>query len=137
VDIEEFYDENPTRRTSEELEFGRAWTDDRGNLYEVSWVHDTGELYVMGEPVEPIFSDGLGDDFVQHLPTEDVVVTVLTTISDRSVLDRTLSGWSQAMKQRNSIAWLRDRLAHPPADGAVSTSEDDAPEEVRGADPTG
>jgi hypothetical protein len=132
VDIEEFYDENPVRRTSEELEFGREWTDDKGNRYEVSWVHDTGELYVMGEPVEPIFSDGLGDDFVQHLPTEDVVVTVLTTITDRSVIDRTLAGWSQAMPQPNSLAWLRDRLSHPPADGAPS-SGDDAPEEVPGA----
>ncbi len=133
MDIEEFYDENPVRRSSDELEFGRDWTDDSGNRYEVSWVHDTGELYIMGEPVEPIFSDGLGDEVVQHLPTKDVVVTVLTTIAERSDIERTLGGWSEAMRQSNSLAWLRDRLAHPPVGGAAATSGDDAPEEVPGA----
>jgi hypothetical protein len=132
VDIEEFYDENPVRRSSEELEFGRDWTDDQRNRYEVAWVEDTGELYIMGEPVEPIFSDGLGDDFVQRLPTEDVVVTILTTIPDRAAIDRTLAGWSKAMKQPNSLAWLRDRLANPPTDGGQPSSGD-APEEVPGA----
>jgi hypothetical protein len=136
VDIEEFYDENPTRRTSEELEFGRDWSDNVGNHYEVSWVHDTGELYVMGAPVEPLFSDGVGDVFVQSLHTEDVVVTVLATIPERAVVEQTLAGWSKAMGQTNSIDWVRDHVAHRVRSGGaeVPPSPDDAPEEVRGAE---
>ncbi len=136
MDIEEFYDENPTRRTSEEFEFGREWSDNSGNHYEVSWVQDTGELYVMGAPVEPIFSDGIGDDFVQRLHTEDVVVTVLAAIPERAVVEQTLAGWSQAMGQTNSIDWVRDRIAHRVGSGSseVSPREDDAPEEVPGAE---
>jgi hypothetical protein len=137
VDIEEFYDENPTRRTSEELEFGRDWSDNIGNHYEVSWVQDTGELYVMGAPVEPIFSDGLGDDFVKRLHTEDVVVTVLAAIPERAVVEQALAGWSRAMGQTNSIDWVRDRVAHRIGSGSSEVSpprEDDAPEEVPGAE---
>ena len=136
MDIEAFYDENPTRRTSEELEFGRDWSDNSGNRYEVSWVEDTGELYVMGAPVEPIFSDGIGDDFVQSMHTEDVVVTVLATIPERAVVDQALAGWSKAMGETNSIDWVRARVANRVRSGSpeVSPSPEDAPEEVPGAE---
>ncbi len=135
MDIEEFYDENPARRASEELEFGRDWSDNSGNHYEVSWVHDTGELYVMGAPVEPLFSDAVGDVFVQSLHTEDVVVTVLATIPERAVVEETLAGWSQAMTQTNSIEWVRDRVAHHVRSSSATSpsSPDDAPEEIPGA----
>jgi hypothetical protein len=137
VDIEEFYDENPTRRTSEEFEFGRDWSDNSGNHYEVSWVQDTGELYVMGAPVEPIFSDGIGDEFVKRLHTEDVVVTVLAAIPERAEVERALAGWSQAMDQTNSIDWVRERIAHQVrsrGSQVAPPSEDDAPEEIPGAE---
>jgi hypothetical protein len=136
MDIEEFYDENPTRRTSEELEFGRDWSDNSGNRYEVSWVQDTGELYVMGAPVEPIFSDGIGDDFVQAMHTEDVVVTVLATIPERAVIDEALAGWSKVMGETNSIDWVRDRVAHRVrSEGSeISLAPEDAPEEVPGSE---
>ena len=80
MDIEEFYDANPVRRSSEEFEFGRDWSDAQGNRSEVSWIRDTGELYVMTAPVEPIVPDPVGDEFVQPLPTEAVRVEVLRVI---------------------------------------------------------
>ena len=50
MDIEQFYEADERRRRSEELELGTEWHDATGARYEVSWVADTGELYVMFEP---------------------------------------------------------------------------------------
>jgi len=78
MDIEEFYDQNPARRTSEEFEFGRDWSDGRRQPRRDQLVHDTGELYLMTAPFEPIVASGLpGDEHVPRLPTNKVVVEVL------------------------------------------------------------
>ena len=50
MDIEEFYEADERRRRSEEIELGTEWLDADGVRYELSWVADTGELYVMREP---------------------------------------------------------------------------------------
>lgn len=111
MDIEEFYDADPRRRASEEVQFGREWTDAEGRRYEVVWVADTGEVYAMFEPVEPMASDGIGDIFPQHLPSEALTVEVLAVIADREELDRRFDGWETAMREPDSIRWVRDRLA--------------------------
>ena len=49
MDIEDFYDQDPRRRASDEIEFGREWTED-DLRFEVAWIADTGEVYVMAEP---------------------------------------------------------------------------------------
>ena len=54
MDIEEFYAADERRRRSAELEFGRDWHDENGRCA-VSWIEDTGELYLMREP-----SSGVG-----------------------------------------------------------------------------
>jgi len=111
VDIEEFYDADPRRRASEEIAFGREWTDADGGRYEVMWIVDTGEVYAMFEPVEPIASDGVGDIFVQHMPTSAVTVEVLGVIADRAEVERRLAGWEEQMTEPGSISWVRERLA--------------------------
>ena len=111
MDIEEFYDENPRRRTSEELEYGREWHDAEGNRYAVSWVRDTGELYAMREPVEPMVVDGAGDEFVPRMPTEIVTVEVLGRVATLEGVERLLAGWPDQMTKPNSLQWVRDRLA--------------------------
>ena len=103
MDIEEFYDADPRRRESGEIEFGRDWSDDAGGRCEVSWVVDTGELYVMQEPIEPVYSDGLGDVAVQHVPTEDVTVEILAVVpsrGDRRDLRRLGAGDAAAQQHR-------------------------------------
>jgi len=110
VDIEEFYDADPRRRASEEVVLGREWTDADGGRYEVLWVADTGEVYAMFEPVEPMASDGIGDIFPQHMPTEAVTVEILGTVTTRADLDARLAGWEAAMPEPGSIAWVRDRI---------------------------
>jgi hypothetical protein len=110
VDIEEFYDADPRRRASDEVAFGHEWTDPDGGRYEVMWVVDTGEVYAMFEPVEPMASDGIGDIFPQHLPTGAVTVEVLGTFATRDEIDAALAGWEAAMRDPGSIAWIRARV---------------------------
>ena len=43
MDIEEFYDHDPRRQSSDEVEFGREWSEN-GLRFEVAWIVDTGEL---------------------------------------------------------------------------------------------
>ena len=114
MDIEEFYDENPARRASEEFEFGRDWSNADGGRCELSWVRDTGELYVMAEPTSAIVPDTLGDEFLRRIPTKAMKVEVLGVVSTRERVDQTLAGWADAMPAPNSIAWVRSRLAAPP-----------------------
>ena len=135
VDIEEFYDERPVRRTSEEFEFGRDWTDSEGKRAEVSWVQDTGELYLMSEPVEPIIPDLLGGEHLQHLPKKELIVEVLAVLASLDAVEDALAGWRQAMNAPNSLAWLRDRAATPPQGHDGQSNPEDNPTEIPGADP--
>jgi hypothetical protein len=112
VDIEEFYDENPARRDSEELEFGRDWSDANGTRCELSWVQATGELYLMTEPVEPIIADMFGDEHLQRMPTKLVTVEVLAVVPTRGAVDELLAGWEDKMTGPSSVAWVRERLTN-------------------------
>ena len=111
MDIEQFYDGDPRRRESEEVEFGREWSDANGLRTELSWVADTGELYAMAEPSEPVFMDPIGDTRVPELPTELVTVEILGVVDDRSRLDQLLAGWEGQMEKPNSLQWVRERLS--------------------------
>jgi hypothetical protein len=68
MDIEDFYDQDPRRRASDEIEFGREWSEN-GQRFEVSWIADTGEVYVMAEPYSR-----------REISTESVTVEVLAVI---------------------------------------------------------
>jgi hypothetical protein len=112
MDIEEFYDADPRRRESEEIEFGREWSDVNGMRTELSWVAATGELYAMAEPAGSVEMDPLGDTRVDDLPTELLTVEILGVVPDRAAVDELLAGWERAMeKSPNSLQWVRDRLA--------------------------
>ncbi|MEX0948620.1 MAG: hypothetical protein WD296_07430 [Acidimicrobiia bacterium] len=111
MDIEQFYDADPRRRESEEVEFGRDWSDGSGVRSELSWVADTGELYVMWEPDAPIDMDPVGDVYEEKLPTEAVTVEVLGVFNSREAVDQLLEGWEDAMVQPDSLAWVRARVA--------------------------
>ena len=133
MDIEAFYDQDPRRRPSEELEFGQDWHDADGARYELSWVRDTGELYSMSEPNAAIVSDGLGDQRLGSLPSDTISVEVLGEIAAEDQLEAALAGWRDAMAQPNSLQWVRDRVAGGAAAGGT-VGPDDEPTRVRGAD---
>ena len=99
MDIEEFYDQDPRRRGSDEIEFGREWSEN-GQRFEVSWIADTCEVYVMAEPYSR-----------REISTESVTVEVLAVIEGRDAIHSVLAGWREAMAKPNSLAWVRDRIA--------------------------
>jgi hypothetical protein len=99
MDIEEFYDEDPRRQASEEIEFGREWYEN-DERFEVAWVADTGEVYAMAEPYSR-----------RGVSTESVTVEVFAVIEGRDAINSVLTGWQDAMSQPNSLAWVRARIA--------------------------
>lgn len=113
VDIEEFYDEDERRRGSAELELGREWRDRYGVRYELNWVEDTGELYVMREPVPHEWADPFGGIHVKkddETAMEAMTVAVVATVADRATLEATVAGWEDAMGRSDSVEWLVERL---------------------------
>jgi hypothetical protein len=111
MDIEGFYAENERRRHSAELEFGREWTD-AGGRCEVSWVEDTGELYVMREPTATITGSGAGDLELVPMSEHQLGVEVLGIVTGRDAIGAVMSGWETAMPRSDGMAWLRDRIEH-------------------------
>jgi hypothetical protein len=99
MDVEEFYEQDPRRQTSDEVEFGRNWRE--GDMqFEVAWVADTGELYAMAEPVDR-----------KGITSAQVTVEVLAVLADRAQVDTALDGWEDAIAQPDSLAWVRARVA--------------------------
>ena len=110
MDIEEFYAADERRRRSDEIEFGTDWADLQEARYELSWVADTGELYVMREPLVKMMEDPFGDVFDAAVPTDELSVAVVGWIPELAVVEEVLSGWQEAMAAPNGIGWLAGRL---------------------------
>ena len=111
MDIEEFYAEDERRRRSAEIELGTEWTDTDGARYELSWVADTGELYVMREPKVAMSVDPFGDVYAgRSLPADSLAVGIVGNVADQDRMEQVLSGWEAEMPKPGSIDWLADRL---------------------------
>jgi hypothetical protein len=116
VDIEEFYDADERRRRSPELELGQDWHDHNGVRYELNWVEDTGELYVMREPyafesIDPFGAIHVaGTHGVDEAEVQGMTVSVVGTVATRQALEEAVDGWQSAMGAVDSVAWLVDRL---------------------------
>jgi hypothetical protein len=116
VDLEQFYDADPRRRTSEELEFGNDWRDN-GARTQVSWVETTGEIYAMRDPLGALVADVIGDTRASPVTDEDLTVEVLGVVEGRDKVAAVMSGWDQAMTSGdNSITWVRDRIGNAEAE---------------------
>lgn len=114
MDIESFYEQNEARRESAEYEFGNEWTDVADNEYELSWVEATGELYLMVEPDAVVTEDMFGDFLVSDEPVNDLTVVVIGKVASLAALEDLLEGWEDAMLEKNSLAWLHERLPASP-----------------------
>ncbi len=110
MNIEGFYAEDERRRSSSEVEFGRDWYDAKGVRFELSWVEDTGELYLMAEPVVGVLEDPFGDFYPDSEDVDGLVVLVLGTVATRDQVEGILEGWSEAMAQPEGVEWLLGRL---------------------------
>ena len=86
MNIEEFYDQDERRRESEEIELGNAWHDSSGRRFELSYVVDTGEVYVMSAPDTEMIEDPFGDIAVQHEPLDALTVDVIALVPSSAEL---------------------------------------------------
>jgi len=110
VNIEEFYAADERRRASTEFEFGREWRDAAGVRHELSWVQDTGELYLMREPIPATYEDPLGDIDVDSANLEELTISVLGTVATHERVEEILVGWPEAMAGAEGVEWLTARL---------------------------
>jgi len=112
MDIDEFYEGDPRRRTSAELELGTEWLDDDTVRHELNSVEDTGELYVVREPAPHVSEDPFGGLYPSTPPGYDhkMTVHVIANIATKDDVHRILDGWQQAMKRPDGPTWLADRL---------------------------
>ena len=127
MDIEEFYDADDRRRRSAEIELGTEWRDKAGVRYELNWVEDTGELYVMREPAPYQWEDPFGGIHVnvsEEAPADGMTVAVVARIATHDQLRQVLAGWEDAMGRPDSTGWLEARLT----DAGLAIWSENAPE---------
>ena len=110
MDLEEFYEADERRRASAEVEFGTEWKDGSDSRYELSWVQDTGELYIMREILPPAWEDPLGDIVVQTTSSKDDTVVVVGRVESHDRVEEVLAGWQDAMGKPKGVEWLVERL---------------------------
>jgi hypothetical protein len=134
MDIEEFYDADSRRRPSAEIELGGEWHDAHGTRYEVNWVEDTGELYVMREPVPHIVEDPFGGihSSITAKGEKKMTVRVVAQIATHDELHKILDGWQVAMAGESGAEWLAERLR---AAGVATGPGDPITDEGVGVDP--
>jgi len=90
-----FYNADPRRIGSRELDVGLWWREDvDGPLHRAAWVSDTGELYLVR--LGPTAAGG-------------GAVEVLGEVADRERLETLLEGWREHCGEARSLSWLRER----------------------------
>jgi hypothetical protein len=132
MDIDEFYEGDPRRRASAELELGTDWMDADNVRHELNYVEDTGELYALREPAPHVSGDPFGGLWISTSPDFDhkMTVHVIAKIPTVNDVHRILDGWQQEMARPDGAQWLGDRLRGagvalgPPGDAI----EDDGPD---------
>ncbi|HUO48640.1 MAG TPA: hypothetical protein VMU09_07390, partial [Acidimicrobiales bacterium] len=112
MDIDEFYDADPRRRASAELELGSEWVGADGVNHELNYVEDTGELYVLREPAPHVTEDPFGG---LHVSTPEgyedkITVHVIAQIDSVASLHRIRDGGQEAMRGEDATGWLGTRL---------------------------
>jgi len=132
MDIDEFYEADPRRRASAELELGGDWLDADGVRHELNYVEDTGELYVLREPAPHVTEDPFGGMYVKAPPGYDhkMTVHIIANIATKDEVHRILDGWQDHMSSPDGAQWLGDRLrqAGVSVDPSEEAIADDGPD---------
>jgi hypothetical protein len=112
VNIDQFYEEDSRRRASAEIELGQDWSDSHGVRYELNYVEDTGELYVMQEPPPLEWGDPFGGLHWRNKGAHDdsgLLVRVVAHIPTVDQLHQIIAGWQQQML-KGGVEWLAEQL---------------------------
>jgi hypothetical protein len=114
MDISEFYDADPRRRESSEVQFGDGWSteSDEHSTYRAEWLFETGELYVVREPHPGgLFARFLDQLDIDQVEVNELTVEILGTFKDEQAVQDALAGWDKHMKKTESLTWLREAAA--------------------------
>lgn len=112
MDIAEFYDGDPRRRESPEVQFGDGWSteEDKHSTYRAEWLAETGELYIVREPHPGgLFARYLDQLDVDQADTQQLTVEILRRFDDEAHVRSALAGWEEEMTNPESLSWLRER----------------------------
>lgn len=123
MDIGDFYDRDPRRRSSDEMVLGVDWLDSDGSRWRVAWLRDTGELFAMLQPAQIMatgstLTGSSGTSGAAPLHTRDLTVFVLAVLNQESEVQGLTLGWEEKQGTPKSFEWLIRRLdaaGHPPA----------------------
>ncbi len=114
MDIDEFYEADPRRRSSAELELGSEWRGKDGVQHELNYVEDTGELYVLREPAPHVREDPFGGLHISDPEGYEnkITVHVIAKIDSVENVHTILQGWPEAMREEGDggTEWLGQRL---------------------------
>jgi hypothetical protein len=116
MDISEFYDGDPRRRESSEVQFGDGWSTpaDEHSTYRAEWLFETGELYVVREPHPGgAFAKFLDQLDIDQVEINELTVEILGTFPDEKAVQDALTDWDKHMLKHDSLRWLRDAAAAP------------------------
>jgi hypothetical protein len=111
MDIAEFYDGDPRRRESSEVQFGDGWSTeaDEHSTYRAEWLFETGELYVVREPHPGgLFARFLDQLDIDQVEVNELTVEILGTFADEKAVQAALNGWDKHMPKTESLTWLRE-----------------------------
>ncbi len=122
-------DAGPRRRSSS----ATSGVTRTGTRYELNWVKDTGELYVMREPSPHIVEDPFGGTHSSIRDSEEAKMTVLVVgqIATHDELEEILAGWPEAMAGDGGAEWLAERLRS----AGVAVGPEAIPDDARSINP--
>jgi len=83
------------------------WRDVDGHRFELSWIEDTGELYLMSES-DWTFIPGPGAYYSAAVAKPQALV--IATIPSEVEVDSLLKGWRDAMNVSLGVGWVMDRI---------------------------
>lgn len=113
MDIGQFYDAQPLRRSSEEITFGDGWTTgaDPHATYRAVLVVETGELVAVREPHPGgLLARYLDELHLDQADVSELRVEVIGTGMDPERAETALAGWPDQMSRPDSLDWLRAAL---------------------------
>lgn len=111
-----FYEQNPLRRSSDEVDLGDGWSDasDSTCTYSVFWIEDTGEVYALRVPRSGVtVMDGAGDFGFTGNAFAPTTVVVLGRAATRDELDRRLGESPTMVNDSDGVGWIKRQLNQP------------------------
>lgn len=114
VTVEQFYEQNPLRRSSAEVDLGDGWraAEEVACTFSVFWLEDTGEVYALRVPNPyTVVTGGAGDHGLGGSSLGPATVEILGHARTRDELDERLAGWELKISEPDGVGWVERQLS--------------------------